>query len=317
MADGTAILREFRFHDFYRTMSFVNALAHIANIEDHHPDLEVGYNYCRVRYTTHAIGGLSENDFICAARSTRFRPAERAYKHASRAPRPCSDAPWSGSGPPARRESPGGSGRHRLSPTIAENALSRSFAAERARPATPADGTLAGACVGAVPRADVLARGSRSASRAKPPADGLRRVASRRALRERRHQLQAARARASRGSSPLSPSARSMNARRGEGAAVDARRAPAAPASHARPRAAEKQVLNRLIAASISEIVRAALPARSREDAQCARVLARATASATASHSAAASSNPRFTPWPASGCTTCAASPISAQRGRT
>ena len=49
-------------------MSFVNALAHIANIEDHHPDLEVGYNYCRVRYTTHAIGGLSENDFICAAK---------------------------------------------------------------------------------------------------------------------------------------------------------------------------------------------------------------------------------------------------------
>ena len=60
--DGKAIRREFAFRDFYRTMSFVNALAHIANIEDHHPDLEVGYNYCRVRYTTHAIGGLSEND---------------------------------------------------------------------------------------------------------------------------------------------------------------------------------------------------------------------------------------------------------------
>jgi 4a-hydroxytetrahydrobiopterin dehydratase len=67
MADGTAIMREFRFRDFYRTMSFVNAVAHIANIENHHPDLEVGYNVCRVRYTTHAIGGLSENDFICAA----------------------------------------------------------------------------------------------------------------------------------------------------------------------------------------------------------------------------------------------------------
>ena len=60
--------REFRFKDFYRTMSFVNAVAHIANIEDHHPDLEVGYNYCRVQYTTHAIKGLSENDFICAAK---------------------------------------------------------------------------------------------------------------------------------------------------------------------------------------------------------------------------------------------------------
>ena len=66
-ADGKSLSREFRFRDFYRTMSFVNALAHIANIEDHHPDLEVGYNYCRVKYTTHAIGGLSENDFICAA----------------------------------------------------------------------------------------------------------------------------------------------------------------------------------------------------------------------------------------------------------
>jgi 4a-hydroxytetrahydrobiopterin dehydratase len=67
LASGTAIMREFRFRDFQRTMSFVNAVAHVANIENHHPDLEVGYGYCRVRYTTHAIGGLSENDFICAA----------------------------------------------------------------------------------------------------------------------------------------------------------------------------------------------------------------------------------------------------------
>src|SRR5207237_8250864 len=59
---------EFAFRDFYRTMSFVNALAHIANVEDHHPDLEVGYNYCRVTFTTHAIRGLSENDFVCAAK---------------------------------------------------------------------------------------------------------------------------------------------------------------------------------------------------------------------------------------------------------
>ena len=66
--DGTAIHREYRFKDFFRTMSFVNALAHVANLEDHHPDLEVGYGYCRVRFTTHAIGGLSENDFICAAK---------------------------------------------------------------------------------------------------------------------------------------------------------------------------------------------------------------------------------------------------------
>ncbi|HEX4387852.1 MAG TPA: 4a-hydroxytetrahydrobiopterin dehydratase [Steroidobacteraceae bacterium] len=63
-----AIRREFGFRDFYRTMSFVNALAHVANIEDHHPDLEVGYNYCRVTFTTHAVRGLSENDFVCAAK---------------------------------------------------------------------------------------------------------------------------------------------------------------------------------------------------------------------------------------------------------
>ncbi|GMU70439.1 MAG: putative pterin-4-alpha-carbinolamine dehydratase [Steroidobacteraceae bacterium] len=67
-ADATSIAREFRFRDFFRTMSFVNALAHVANIEDHHPDLEVGYSRCLVRFTTHAIGGLSENDFICAAK---------------------------------------------------------------------------------------------------------------------------------------------------------------------------------------------------------------------------------------------------------
>ena len=66
--DAKSLAREFRFVDFYRTMSFVNALAHIANIEDHHPDLEVGYNYCRVKFTTHAVKGLSENDFVCAAK---------------------------------------------------------------------------------------------------------------------------------------------------------------------------------------------------------------------------------------------------------
>ena len=67
-ADGKSLARAFGFVDFYRTMSFVNALAHVANLEDHHPDLEVGYNYCRVHYTTHSIGGLSDNDFICAAK---------------------------------------------------------------------------------------------------------------------------------------------------------------------------------------------------------------------------------------------------------
>jgi 4a-hydroxytetrahydrobiopterin dehydratase len=66
--DGKAIKREFKFADFYRTMSFVNAVAHIANGEDHHPDIECGWGYARIRYQTHAIGGLHENDFICAAK---------------------------------------------------------------------------------------------------------------------------------------------------------------------------------------------------------------------------------------------------------
>lgn len=62
------IFRIFEFKNYYKTMAFVNALAWIAHQENHHPDLLVGYNYCRVQYSTHAIGGLSENDFICAAK---------------------------------------------------------------------------------------------------------------------------------------------------------------------------------------------------------------------------------------------------------
>jgi len=59
---------DFKFKDFHETMSFVNALAWIANQQDHHPDLEVGYNHCLVRFSTHSVGGLSINDFICAAK---------------------------------------------------------------------------------------------------------------------------------------------------------------------------------------------------------------------------------------------------------
>ena len=70
--DGKALKRNFAFRDFYRTMSFVNALGHIANTEDHHPDMEVGYGYCNVTFSTHAIGGLSVNDFICAAKLDRL-----------------------------------------------------------------------------------------------------------------------------------------------------------------------------------------------------------------------------------------------------
>lgn len=66
--DSKSLHREWKFKNFYHTMSFVNAAAHIANVEDHHPDLEAGYGYCRMKFSTHAIGGLSENDFICAAK---------------------------------------------------------------------------------------------------------------------------------------------------------------------------------------------------------------------------------------------------------
>ena len=66
---GHAIERTFTFPDYYKTMAFVNALAHMAHREDHHPDLGVHYDRCVVRYSTHDVGGLSENDFICAAKA--------------------------------------------------------------------------------------------------------------------------------------------------------------------------------------------------------------------------------------------------------
>lgn len=65
---GKLIARTYSFKDYYQTMAFVNAAAWVSHREDHHPDLEVGYNKCRVVYMTHAIDGLSENDFICAAK---------------------------------------------------------------------------------------------------------------------------------------------------------------------------------------------------------------------------------------------------------
>jgi 4a-hydroxytetrahydrobiopterin dehydratase len=67
--NGHALARTFPFKDYYRTIAFVNALAFMANREDHHPDLSVHYDRCVVRYSTHDVGGLSENDFICAAKT--------------------------------------------------------------------------------------------------------------------------------------------------------------------------------------------------------------------------------------------------------
>ncbi len=66
--DGKSIHRRFEFKGFYKTMAFINAMAWIANQEVHHPDFSAGYNFCAVTFTTHAIDGLSENDFICATK---------------------------------------------------------------------------------------------------------------------------------------------------------------------------------------------------------------------------------------------------------
>ena len=64
-----AIEKTYRFANYFETMAFVNALAHVAHKEDHHPDLQVSYAHCQVRFNTHAVGGISLNDFICAAKA--------------------------------------------------------------------------------------------------------------------------------------------------------------------------------------------------------------------------------------------------------
>ncbi len=66
--DNKRISRKLKFKTFSATMSFINAMADMAEQQGHHPDFSAGYGYCEVSYSTHAIGGLSENDFICAAK---------------------------------------------------------------------------------------------------------------------------------------------------------------------------------------------------------------------------------------------------------
>lgn len=70
--EGGKLARSFAFKDYYQTLAFVNAIAWIIHAEDHHPDLAVGYNRCGVKFDTHSVndgrGGLSVNDFICAAK---------------------------------------------------------------------------------------------------------------------------------------------------------------------------------------------------------------------------------------------------------
>ena len=65
---GERIFKTYSFKNFHQTMAFVNAVAWIAHREGHHPDLHIGFNRCEISYSTHAIAGLSENDFICAAK---------------------------------------------------------------------------------------------------------------------------------------------------------------------------------------------------------------------------------------------------------
>ena len=74
--DGREIARVFSFPAYGRTLGFANAVAWIAISEGHHPDLLLSYNRCTVTYTTHAIGGLSDNDFICAAKVDRLVSGE-------------------------------------------------------------------------------------------------------------------------------------------------------------------------------------------------------------------------------------------------
>ena len=71
-ASGKDISREFKFAGFGKTIAFANAVAWIAITEGHHPEMTVNYGRCLVRYTTTAIDGLSDNDFICAAKIDRI-----------------------------------------------------------------------------------------------------------------------------------------------------------------------------------------------------------------------------------------------------
>ena len=73
LVDG-AIQKRYDFADYHHTMAFVNAVAGVAHAEDHHPDMLVSYNRCTVRFNTHSVGGISINDFICAAKLEAFRP---------------------------------------------------------------------------------------------------------------------------------------------------------------------------------------------------------------------------------------------------
>lgn len=67
-----AIEKMYSFANFHETIGFVNALAWLANREDHHPDLRVSYNRCVVTWSTHDAGGVTQNDVVCAAKTERL-----------------------------------------------------------------------------------------------------------------------------------------------------------------------------------------------------------------------------------------------------
>ncbi len=69
---GKGIEKTWRFANHHEAIAFVNAVAWVSHRENHHPELTVGYADCRVSYWTHAVGGLTENDFICAAKVDRL-----------------------------------------------------------------------------------------------------------------------------------------------------------------------------------------------------------------------------------------------------
>ena len=73
--EGDTLAKTYAFRDYHHTMAFVNAVAWIAHRADHHPDLAVGYNRCRVAWSTHDAGGLTDYDFACAAQCDALLPA--------------------------------------------------------------------------------------------------------------------------------------------------------------------------------------------------------------------------------------------------
>jgi 4a-hydroxytetrahydrobiopterin dehydratase len=72
---NNTLIRSFNFKNYYESLAFVNATAFISHREDHHPDIDLGYNKVTMRYSTHSVGGLSENDFICAAKINQLLPS--------------------------------------------------------------------------------------------------------------------------------------------------------------------------------------------------------------------------------------------------